>query len=301
MTKEAIYSLVELIAKVEKKHAVKLRKHLDAMDDMFYVRAGDFLRRYEGALQRQGKTLQFAIDSYIALLHSMLAEQIDFLRTGRYSSSSFAEVNQRVYKDPEVMQQHMHGLALAQFLWPDQYRRFSFFCEQFAKWAPHTRRYLEVGGGHALYLSHAVQSLPPEAEITVVDISPTSIDLARAIAGEERVRYQCMDMREFAHDGFDFITMGEVLEHLEDPLGLLRHVRSMLLPTGRLYATTPANAPMIDHIWLFRDEDEIRTMLRDGGFEIEQECLMFTDGADKEKGRELQLPLMYAALLRPGN
>ena len=50
----------------------------------------------------------------------------DFKKTNKYMYSTFKEVENEYYNKPDVMNYHMHGLALAQFLWPDQYERFRF-------------------------------------------------------------------------------------------------------------------------------------------------------------------------------
>src|SRR5262249_39102383 len=155
--------------------------------------------------------------------------------TGKYPNTSFEEVNRAIYSNPEIMQQHMHGLVFAQFLWPDQYHRFQFFCDSFPKYAAGIRRYLEIGGGHALYVSKAAQLLPATASIDVIDISPTSLEMARTIAGDQRIRFKegnVFDLDESKR--FDFITMGEVLEHVEAPHDLLAKLRRLLEPDGRL-------------------------------------------------------------------
>jgi SAM-dependent methyltransferase len=261
-------------------------------------RATEFLESFDRFLHSRGKSFEEAIDLHLRMRQTMTEERLYFLRHGSYSSTSFAEVNQRVYANPEVMETHMYGLVLAQFLWADQVERFRFFCENLPAYAPSIARYLEVGGGHALYIREAVQAIP-NAVFDLVDISGSSIELARGLCSSDRVSFHSRDIFEFGHESqYDFVTMGEVIEHVEAPLNLLRRVRQLLKPGGRSYITTPANAPMIDHIHLFRDEDEIRAMLREAGFEIESERMRFAEDVPVLKARRLKLPLMYAAFVR---
>ena len=54
---------------------------------------------------------------------------VQFVETGKYTSTSFDEVENRVYGNDTIMTYHMHGLVLGQFLWFEQYERFKFFKE----------------------------------------------------------------------------------------------------------------------------------------------------------------------------
>lgn len=44
---------------------------------------------------------------------------------------------------------------------------------------------------------------------------------------------------KFGYRGFDFIVCGHVLEHVENPLQLLRDMKSWLNPEGRIFAAVP--------------------------------------------------------------
>src|SRR6185436_7083739 len=77
-----------------------------------------------------------------------------------------------------------------------------------------------------------------------------------------------------ADSTFDFITMGEVIEHLDDPRPVLRKVGVALRPGGVAFLTTCANCPTKDHVYLFRNAEEIRCLFRECGLEVERErCL----------------------------
>jgi len=291
--------VLDRIEAAEPKHGRKLRRQLESMDEVFRSRAEDFFGRYGNFITAQHESLDFGVDCYLKLRVSMMKERILFLKTGRYRNGSFEEVNRSVYNHPEAMREHMHGLVFAQFLWPDQYRRYSFFCEGLPRYAAAIRRYLEIGGGHALYLGEALRILGGDAEFDLVDVSPTSIELAQGIVCDPRVRYHLLNIFDYSPgQQYDFITMGEVIEHVERPVELLEKVRSLLAPSGRAYITTPANAPMPDHIYLFRDEEEIRQTLREAGFEIETEALMYEDDLPPEQAKAQKAALMYSAFVK---
>ena len=88
-----------------------------------------------------------------------------------------------------------------------------------------------------------------------------------------------------------------MLEHVEKPVALLKKIRSLLKPNGVLFLTTPANAPAIDHIYLFRNAEEIREVIYEGGFNIEKEITKFVEDVSPEMAEKLKITLMYGALL----
>ena len=109
-------------------------------------------------------------------------------------------------------------------------------------------------------------------------------------------------MLEFDPEGkFDFISMGEVLEHVEQPLELLLKLKSILNSNGHIFLTTPTNAPAMDHIYLFKNDAEIREMIESAGFRIIEERMVYTENVSKEKIEELKITGMYGAFLTNAN
>jgi SAM-dependent methyltransferase len=292
--------VVAHISGVEPKTGAKLRKYIEQQDTTFQARAERFLSQFQQFLESKGQAFDHGIECYLKLREAMAIERMTFLENGRYSNTSFAQVAESVYHNTAVMEYHMYGLVLAQFLWPDQYHRYSFFCDAFSSYAPRINNYLEIGGGHALYVAEAALALSPEAHIDVVDISPSSLELAQGMLPGAPVSWHNADIFDFVTDRhYDFVVAGEVLEHLEDPLAMLRKIRDLLAPDGSAYITTPANAPMIDHIYHFNNAHEIREMLQSAGFAIEAETSMFSTSMAPALAEELKIPLMYAAFVRP--
>jgi 2-polyprenyl-3-methyl-5-hydroxy-6-metoxy-1,4-benzoquinol methylase len=277
--------------------AQRLHSYIAAGDALFRQRAEEFFGRYARFQQTSGSTFEAGIDHFLWLHNSLEELRADFLKTGRYCNSSFEEVNRSHYSDPAIMQRHMHGLVFAQFLWPDQYQRFHFFSSGLPAHKPGVQRYLEIGGGHGLYVSEATRVFET-ASVEVVDISPTSLELARAIVAQPRVRYHLMNVFDFPDGQYDFITAGELIEHLENPREMLEKMLRMLAPGGHAFLTTPANAPMADHIYLFRNAQEIRDLLQSSGFQIVTEAAHYAVDIKPQLAERMKLPLMYAAFLR---
>jgi 2-polyprenyl-3-methyl-5-hydroxy-6-metoxy-1,4-benzoquinol methylase len=296
--------LEQIIRAIERRnpiHAKKLALHLAVVDASFENEFNVLLDRYLSLLKPEGGDLNFVIDCYLKMLDDIVAERVEFLRTGRYSSSSFDEVNMRVYGNPGVMAYYMHGLFLSQFLWHQHHKIYSYFLETIRAYAPRAKAYLEVGGGHGLYLRAFCGLSRPDAEITVVDISPTSLGICREMAAISSVRYIEADIHSFSgsESGYDFITIGEVLEHVEDPVRLLRKLRDLCSGNGVVFMTTPTNAPAIDHIYLFRDVQHIRTLIAEAGLEVLDERAVLTEDATPKRAAAAKIATLYGALLAP--
>jgi 2-polyprenyl-3-methyl-5-hydroxy-6-metoxy-1,4-benzoquinol methylase len=282
-------------------HYTKLDENMKVHDQEFYERANLFLEKYEDHLTRIKKDLSFGVDCYLKLIDDMLAARLDFIRTGAYANSSFAEVEASIYARPEVMTYHMHGLVLAQFLWFDQYERILFFSNKLKSYLSEgtVPSYLEVGGGHGLYLYEALKLLPAETKFEMIDISESSLALAKGVVNNQNVSYYLKNIFDFeAGQTYDFVTMGELIEHVEDPLALLKKAVGLLSEDGVCYMTTPVNAPMIDHIYLFNDAQEIKDLVNEAGFEIIEDTLVVSEKMELKRAMKRKVPLMYAAFMK---
>ena len=290
-----IYQKIEILNPV---HAKKLKASIATFDNRYYELADSFLVKYLAYLKREGKTIDYAIDCYLNMIADMNIETLAFARTGKYSSSTFDEVNKRVYANPANMEYYMHGLLLSQFLWKHHYQLFDYYITSLPAYADKITNYLEIGAGHGLYLDKALEILDKKTTFTVVDISQTSIDLAKNFTADDRVSFNVKNIFDFSDaTHYDFICMGEVLEHVEDPLKLLQKLNKLLTADGTLFITTPTNAPAIDHIYLFNNIQEIRDIVTGAGFEISSEVFYSSEDVSPERAAKFKIALLYGAFL----
>lgn len=295
----AIDIILQKIAAKNPEHAAKLTSHINGLGDDYRDLANAFFDKYTSYLESNAMHLDFGIQCYLHMIADMLEERFQFMMSGNYSNTSFDEVEKRIYGNPEIMTYHMHGLVLAQFLWFDQYERIRFFIDHLKPYFPSRNKYLEIGGGHGLYIFEALHLLPETKQFDLVDISQSSLDLAKGIINSDRINYYLKNIFDFEDDQkYDFITMGEVLEHVENPLGLLKKIATLLSENGVCYITTPINAPMIDHIYLFRDAKEIRDMFDLAGFEIIKEKIVISEKMTEKEAAKYKVPVMYAAFIK---
>lgn len=122
-------------------------------------------------------------------------------------------------------------------------------------------RVLEVGCS----VGHVTEHLVAAGNTVVgVEIDPIAAEQARQIA--ERVHVLDLDVTPLStieSDRFDVILLGDVLEHLRDPLATLRDLTTLLQPEGRLVVSVPH----VGHI-------DVRLMLLQGRWVYQQDGLL---------------------------
>jgi 2-polyprenyl-3-methyl-5-hydroxy-6-metoxy-1,4-benzoquinol methylase len=249
-----------------------------------------------------GLTPDYIALSYDTVVKDHFREQVYFKRHGRYRYSSYAEVANSVYHNPEYMDLYMHGLAITEFLWPNHRAMYRFFLDTLPK--DMTGTYLEVGPGHGLFMIGAMRQ-GSFSECVGVDVSETSIALTRSIL--EHPVYGPFHNYRLEHRDFlasdlvgpvDAIAMGEVLEHVEDAERFLAKARKLLAPNGYFYMSTAVNGGVIDHIYLFRSISEIDGLLTRVGFAIDDQIVIPHVGTTVEQCERERLPVSVAYALR---
>lgn len=294
--------LLEIISKIEvlnPLHAKRLRNSVKIADKTYFERANQFLDKYIKYLNSIGKDLDYAVTCYLKMVGDFQYEQIRFFETGEYSCKSFKDAEERVYSNIVVMDYYMQGLILSQFLWMHHYGILCFFVDFLPAYKKSVKNYLEIGAGHGLFISNACKSLNCHVEYDVVDVSETSIKMAHKFIDSTNINFIRTDILNYAPERkYDFITMGEVLEHVESPLQLMNKLSELLHPDGHIFLSVPINAPAIDHIYLFRNADEIRELLEETGFEIVKEKTFQSEDIDPVKVQKLRVPVMYGVFIK---
>jgi 2-polyprenyl-3-methyl-5-hydroxy-6-metoxy-1,4-benzoquinol methylase len=226
------------------------------------------------------------------------------MRTGRYPVASSDQVNQAVYSSESEMLSYMVGLAISQFLWSTHYEMFSFFGAAIRERSILIENYLEIGPGHGLFLEKALALGPNLKEAVAVDISPTSLELTQAIIthslpDKKNVRFVLGDiLKTDLGRQFNFITIGEVLEHVNQPNTLLTRMKQMLAPGGCGFISTCANCPAIDHVYQFDTVNQIRQMITSSGLVIDKDLPLPVESMDVDEAERKRITINYCALVR---
>ena len=95
---------------------------------------------------------------------------------------------------------------------------------------------LDVGGGSGWLLNDLKRADPRVKETAVVDIDPR----AESIAHANGHAYHLTTFEKFETDNrFDIILMLNLIEHVTDPMAVLRKAKQLLRPGGRIWIKTP--------------------------------------------------------------
>lgn len=251
--------------------------------------------------ENTGLGLDDLVRSYLAICDDTRREQLYFARKGKYRLSDVLTARENIYENESIMRPYMLGLAVTQIFWEHHQQLFAFFkkCMREIDF----QHYLEIGPGHGLFLVEAINQ-NPTAQYTAVDLSQTSIQVSQGmldtfLGKQNSVKLLLEDLFEWkTKDKFDFIAVGEVLEHVENPHEMMDKIGGFLLPGGYIWVSTCANCPAIDHIYLFECGQHIRDTLTSCGYDIIDEEVVEVDiGVRNRHGNPLPTT-NYAALLR---
>lgn len=298
--------LINYIGHKNPLHLKKLQKNLSSVDGM-QKDLESFLSTYRVFMNANNIREENLADAYLELVEQMSCARIAFLRTGKYPLDSHQQAVDGIYNNKELMTKYMLGLGVSQFLWKHHYQLFNFY-RQVAQDLLHAKNCLEVGSGHGLFLLELFKIRKDIKSFDVVDLSPTSLALTRDLLSVlnkdavRKVRFTCADVGRFESEiQYDFITMGEVLEHVERPLEILESLKGLLKDEGRIYISTCVNCPAIDHLFQFNSIKEVRDFVKTAGFEIEHEIIAPSEDVSAENLAKFKLDISYGALLKKTN
>jgi 2-polyprenyl-3-methyl-5-hydroxy-6-metoxy-1,4-benzoquinol methylase len=230
--------------------------------------------------------------------------QRELERTGHYLYSTFGEVDEHVYKNPELTAYgppYVWAMYFTQAFWVTHCRLWRFFMSDFARTGVPSGRVLEIPSGNGLFLTHFLLSNPTWRGVGL-DLSEASISFTDRVTtlNGVRERVELVHQDFFLHpegDKLDRIICGEFLEHVEKPQLVLEKLRRLVKPEGRVFLTAAVWAANIDHIYLYESAEQVREHVRAAGFEMENELVQNVFAG---KGPEdARTPINYSAILRP--
>ncbi|MFO8054579.1 MAG: class I SAM-dependent methyltransferase, partial [Bacteroidales bacterium] len=248
------------------------------------------------------------VDAYLNLCNQYMYYQVRFQKSKKYPfyenpEATLKKMNE-LYKDKKEMKRYMAGLSLSLILWKNHYLISDFFRDCLIKHKNKIDSYLEVGVGHGFYFSEAFSCLNPESLKTAIDLSPVSLELTQKTVNffHPGMQFEAIEMDFLQFSGqkaaWNFITMGEVLEHVQTPGLFFRKAHDLLSPEGRLFFTSCVNCPILDHLYHFQSIEEIRSLLNEAGFSIESEQVIPAENLPMEEIVSNRVTINYAALIK---
>jgi len=293
--------IIELVSAQNPLQRKRIRAFISQQDIDYWTFAENLSRTLNQSFLQSDKKRNDAAQSYNRMCMEILREQIRFRKTGIYLLDDASAAEQAVYSQHDAMRSYIIGLLLSYLLWPNHYRMFQFYAEHVATLQAKTC--LEVGVGHGLFSVELMQRLP-EIDLTLVDISAASLELAREILtafrlDQKQIRFIHGDYLTWplASDTFDFLIMGEVLEHVNDAPNFLKRAWQLLRPGGSIFLSTCVNCPAIDHVYHFHSVDEIRELIKSADLSIASELVLPAEAVPEEYWQAELVTINYCAIL----
>jgi 2-polyprenyl-3-methyl-5-hydroxy-6-metoxy-1,4-benzoquinol methylase len=257
-----------------------------------------------GCLYNQQGALEKAVKGYGAFVIDSMRRQKRFEVTRTYPAKTYAEAVAEVYLNDEYMSgQYLPGLLLSHYLWSHHYQQIKYFKDFFIAdlRARRVTDFAEVGVGTGIYSRIALAQLP-DAQGMGFDISPLSLQFTeRHVASYGFGGRYAVEMRNILTDPtpreFQAVLCVEVLEHLEEPVALLKGLKAMLVPGGKLFVTAALNAAHADHIYLYRAPADVLAQVEEAGLHVEN--LFFANAYAPERPG-LPVPAALAMVLTRG-
>ena len=268
------YLLVDKIINKSSSQKIKILKFINSADSIYYKRAEAFSKEFIRYLKNEKINIDFAIKAYLKLCTDIMMSQKYFIKFKKYPVEDEKKAYKEVYDNKKEMKSYMIGIGMSQFLWPTHYAMYSFFIDKILNKKSNISRYLEIGPGHGLFLLQALRNLKQDTKFEIVDISNTSIKITKSIIDflvkkEKKINYTTQNIFDFeSSNKFDFITIGEVLEHVTKPQEILKKIKKLMNKNGSVYLSTCVDCPSIDHVYHFKSIGDIEKMIKKSGFKI---------------------------------
>jgi|SaaInlStandDraft_7_1057024.scaffolds.fasta_scaffold44655_2 ubiquinone/menaquinone biosynthesis C-methylase UbiE len=300
-------NVIELINEKSPLQKKKLDIYLTGQSKSFFQEAEKFIIDYSRYLKSQDISFEYAVDAYLKMCKDMIKSQIYFMKKDKYPLSDQGEAFDEVYNSKNEMQSYMVGLALSQYLWGTHFKMFKHLTESLASNRGKIKSYLEIGPGHGLFFKEAIEIIGNNCKYTAVDISSISLNLTKSIIsffqlGDNSIAYLNEDILNYkSKELYDFIVMGEVLEHVERPDILLSRLNSILSESGSVFISTCVDCPTIDHVYHFKSIDEIRGMIKQTGFDIVSDKILPVENLPIGEIIDRKIAINYSAIIRKIN
>ncbi len=286
----AMVFLDEFVAEIEKKdklHSKKIHSNISFLKEHFPAQLDELLGLVKAYFNNLSYTSERVAGDYLKMIRDMRTEGLFFYKYGKYRCDNQHIANEYVYSKPEVMTYYMNALLVSQVMWKHHFNIFMYFQDHLKTLFKNqlNPNILDIGPGHGFFSYLVKREFPDYEKLDIVDISETSLEMTKNIIGfdREKIKYYNLDIFEYDDaNKYDFIVLGEVLEHLDDPKRILIKLSNLLKNGGLLWITTPSNSPALDHVYLFKTKEEVFNLISDAGLETVNSCNYFAEDMDEQ-------------------
>lgn len=251
---------------------------------------------------KQGDAVEHLAECYLGFIQDIMEEQLYFRENRHYRYSSSKEVNSFFYQNTGYMEYYMKGLAISTYLLESHRKCREWFCEKISGFG-RGKYWLDAGVGHGEYLQLAVCHTDYEHYLGI-DISPTCVQMCKEMMaqrvpkGAKNIDIREQDFFQYGGPVCDAVILGEILEHVEAPRAFLQKLAEITHEESFIYITTVVNCPQKDHIYLFKNVEEIEGMYEEAGFAICDRLICPTNGYTIEKALKKQTAILTAHIIK---
>ena len=289
--------LIELINEISIKDRLqskKIKENIEYLNETHPDELNELVSLIENYFQNLNLSSQRVSEDYLKMIKDMRTEGVYFYRHGKYRCDNQKIADEYVYSKPDVMSYYMNALLVSQIMWKHHFNIFMFFQNKLKTILNNKSKLkiLDIGPGHGFFSYLTKKEFSEYEKIDIVDISETSLEMTKKIIGfdEGKINYFKKDIFDYDDiNKYDFIVLGEVLEHLDDPKQILKKLSKLLTPRGVLWLTTPTNAPALDHVYLFKTKEEVVDLVQDTGLKIVDSCNFFSEDMEESIALERKI------------
>jgi len=280
-------ALAEEIDRKDKLHSKKIRGNIAFLKKEFPQQFQELVGLVKTYFDNLNLTPNRVAGDYLKMIRDMRVEGLYFYKEGKYRCENQRLANEYVYSKPEVMTYYMNALLVSQIMWKHHFNAFMYFQRRLNDLFENhvSPTILDVGPGHGFFSFIVKKEFPSYKKIDVVDISETSLEMTKNILGSDsnKIKYYKKDIFDYDDSTkYDFIVLGEVIEHLDDPKQILIKLSKLLTPNGHLWVTTPTNSPALDHVFLFNNKEEVVSLIEESNLRIVESFSCFAEDVDEQ-------------------
>lgn len=213
------------------------------------------------------------IHGYKSFVADVNRSQMRYEKTEKYENSNYEEVYRDVYNNNAFMENYFWGVYVTTFAWEHHLKLNKFFTDHFLNRIRNTdSRIIDLGSGSGIWSMLTVSECLCVNTIGV-DISKKSVEMAKEFSSvngfRDRISFVVSDATTYRTKELnDFGISCFLIEHLEDPLSLLRNLNANLKRKGVAFVTAALTAAETDHIFEIKKESELIKLAEDAGFRV---------------------------------
>ena len=246
------------------------------------------------------ENINFISMSYDELCKDTFKEQLYFKKYGEYSAIEKKRTTLEIYSSNTKMRSYMIALLVSQIFWLNHYKIIRWFESKIKN--IQCNHFIDIGAGHGFFTKLFLKYNNP-LSVLICDISKTSLELTKSIISEKKehinLNYINKDFLELDEKNkFDFLIMGEVIEHVYNPVKFIKSAKNIINPNGRIFISTCANCAQEDHLYRFKNIKEIQKMILSSGLIIDDEFISPSEDIDINSWEKEKIAVNYCAILK---